>query len=337
MGSKVRSLLGALAPIAASFIPGIGPLAGAAIGAGGGLLSGGGLRGALSGALSGGALTGGSSILGKALGLEGAAANGVGAGLLGAGAGGASGGLKGALLGGAAGGIGGYANAGGFDGLGDALGLTGENSLFGTAAGTPLSGGVGPTQGSGILGSATRGLSDIGSALNTGTGGGGSSYGNGISSILGGISSTDANNDAEKQLLKAQQEALSKYQPYVDAKFNPGDLTQDPGYQFRLQQGEQAIGRQQAAKGSYFSGGALKAAQDYGQGLADSTYNDAYNRWLQQNHQNIGVAGDTATLDLLGGSARANTRINNANVLNRSLSSLLGGYGAYNSYNRPYA
>jgi hypothetical protein len=35
--------------------------------------------------------------------------------------------------------------------------------------------------------------------------------------------------------------------------FNPTDLTQDPGYQFNLQQGQQALDRAQGAKGNYFS------------------------------------------------------------------------------------
>jgi hypothetical protein len=47
------NFLGKALPIAASFIPGIGPIASAAIGAAGGLLSGGGIGGAISGALGG--------------------------------------------------------------------------------------------------------------------------------------------------------------------------------------------------------------------------------------------------------------------------------------------
>lgn len=50
---KIAKPLAALAPIAASFIPGVGPLAAAAIGAGSGLLSGKGLKGALMGGVTG--------------------------------------------------------------------------------------------------------------------------------------------------------------------------------------------------------------------------------------------------------------------------------------------
>lgn len=384
MSKTVRKVIGIAAPIAASFIPGIGPLAGAAIGAGGGLLSGGGLRGAITGGLTGGALTGGASLLGKALGATGAGATALGGGLLGAGAGAASGGLKGALLGGTAGGIGGYTSGGGFDGLGEKLGLTGEGSLLGTAAKAPeeLAQGFGNNAdtvaqgfgtGSGALGSVTRAGSDLGSALGIGTGGGASTYSSGTSplglgaALLGGANSLDANDKAQKDLLNAESGALSQLQPYqatgtaanarlsdllgtsgnvsasdygtLGKDFNPGDLTQDPGYQFQLQQGTQALDRQQAAKGGYFSGSALKAAQDYGQGLADTTYNNAYQRYLQQQQQQYGMlagqsgagqqaASSAANINENIGNARANSQISSSNILNNTLSSLLSGSGA---------
>lgn len=342
---SLKKAIGIAAPLA-GLLPGVGlPLA-VGLGAAGGALSGGGLRGALTGGLGAAALGGGGPLLGSALGAgAGTGAAALGTGLLGAGAGGAAGGLKGALLGGGAGALGGYAGAGGFDGFSNSLGLTGENSIFGTAAGSPLGNGAqGATQGSGILGAAGRGFSDLSSALSTGGGGGSSAYGSnagsgssyaGLGSLIGGLNSLNANDNAESDLLDSQRQALSRYQPYVDAKFEPGDLTQDPGYQFRLKQGEEALGRQQASKGSLFSGAALKAAQDYGQGLADTTYNEAYNRWLEQNQQNIGVADRTSGLDLEGGNVRANAGISNSNVLNRGLSSLLGGYGAYSNTGAP--
>lgn len=45
-------------------------------------------------------------------------------------------------------------------------------------------------------------------------------------------------------------------------------LTQYPGYQFGLQQGQQALDRSAASQGLLLSGGQLKAAQQYGQGYA---------------------------------------------------------------------
>jgi hypothetical protein len=60
---KLGKILKKIAPIAVSFIPGIGPVAGAALGAGMGALSGGGLKGALLGGISG--ALGGAGAAGK--------------------------------------------------------------------------------------------------------------------------------------------------------------------------------------------------------------------------------------------------------------------------------
>jgi hypothetical protein len=60
-------------------------------------------------------------------------------------------------------------------------------------------------------------------------------------------------------------------------------LTQDPGYQFRLQQGQLALDRAASAKGQLLSGGQLKAQQQFGQDLASQEYQNAYQRGLTQN------------------------------------------------------
>lgn len=54
MGKAIKSVAKIALPVAASFVPGIGPLGAAAIGAAGGALSGGGLKGAALGAIGGG-------------------------------------------------------------------------------------------------------------------------------------------------------------------------------------------------------------------------------------------------------------------------------------------
>lgn len=56
---------------------------------------------------------------------------------------------------------------------------------------------------------------------------------------------------------------------------------QTPGYQFTLNQGLKATQSSAAARGLGTSGAALKGASTYATGLADSTYNDVYNRALQ--------------------------------------------------------
>jgi hypothetical protein len=91
-------------------------------------------------------------------------------------------------------------------------------------------------------------------------------------------------------------------------------LAQDPGYQFRMQQGQQALERAEAAGGGVGSGGALKAAQQYGQDYASGEYGAAYGRFManrQSNYANLAnVAGygeqANATLTNAGTGASAN-------------------------------
>ena len=55
-----------------------------------------------------------------------------------------------------------------------------------------------------------------------------------------------------------------------------------PGYQFQLQQGMNALQNSAAARGGLLSGNTAEALQNYGQGLADSTYQQTYNNALGQ-------------------------------------------------------
>jgi hypothetical protein len=258
----------------------------------------------------------GSAIGGSILGTGAAGSATLGSGLLGAGVGALTGGgLKGALTGGLSGALGanigsfGGAPAGSFDSLGREV--------------------ISSPSGSGILGAlgkATGITSDSFGGLSGALGGGGSSFGgNTINSILSAGLGTNANDEAEKALLKQQQANQGLYAPYLNAKFEPGDLTQDPGYQFRLQQGEQALGRQQAARGNYFSGEAGLEAQKLGQGLADTTYNDAYNRFLAQNQANVGVANAASGINTDMGNIQANSITNSNNLLSGALAGLFGG------------
>ena len=54
--------------------------------------------------------------------------------------------------------------------------------------------------------------------------------------------------------------------------------TNNPAYQFLLKQGQQALDRSAAARGMGYSGAQMKAAQQFGQGLASQQYDKEYNR-----------------------------------------------------------
>jgi hypothetical protein len=61
--------------------------------------------------------------------------------------------------------------------------------------------------------------------------------------------------------------------------FTMGDYQADPGYAFRLSEGQKALDRSASARGGLISGGALKAAQRFGQDMASQEYSNAYNRF----------------------------------------------------------
>lgn len=139
------------------------------------------------------------------------------------------------------------------------------------------------------------------------------------------------NNSAKNDLLASTKANSALFAPYLNAKFTPGDLTQDPGYQFQLDQGTQALNRKAAAGGDYFSGNALKEAQQFGQGLAGTTYNDAYQRFLAQNQQNLGAATSMAGINNDIGNTKANSVTNLGNLITGAGASALGGTGISNT------
>lgn len=79
---------------------------------------------------------------------------------------------------------------------------------------------------------------------------------------------------------------------------------QDPGYQFRQQQGEQAINRAASAAGGRLSGRTLKDLSSFNQDLASQEYGNAVNRGFQQNAQQAGIAGQLAGLGGIGANAQ---------------------------------
>lgn len=87
-----------------------------------------------------------------------------------------------------------------------------------------------------------------------------------------------------KPWLEAGQRALGKVEAQTGAMpaafTGQVNMLADPGYAFRLAEGQKALDRQAAARGGLISGGALKAAQRYGQDYASQEYGNAYQRAL---------------------------------------------------------
>lgn len=128
--------------------------------------------------------------------------------------------------------------------------------------------------------------------------------------------------------------------------FGMSDFEADPGYAFRLSEGQKALERSAAARGGLLSGGTGKALARFGQDYGSQEYTNAFNRY-QTNRSNqlnplqsLMGAGQTATNTLTGaagtlgaaqaanltnaGNARASGYIGQANALNQGLTTYLG-------------
>jgi hypothetical protein len=64
--------------------------------------------------------------------------------------------------------------------------------------------------------------------------------------------------------------------------FTLTNFTADPGYAFRLSEGQKALERQSAARGGLMSGGALKAATRFGQEMGSQEFQNAFNRYYAE-------------------------------------------------------
>jgi len=101
--------------------------------------------------------------------------------------------------------------------------------------------------------------------------------------------------------------------------FSMADYQADPGYAFRVQQGQQAIDRSAAAQAGLQSGAALKAAARFGQEMGSQEYGNAYNRFLQQRQLQLqalqGLASPGATTAGTMGQIGTTTGANIANTM----------------------
>lgn len=66
----------------------------------------------------------------------------------------------------------------------------------------------------------------------------------------------------------------------------------DPGYQYRMQQGQQALDQSAAARGTLRGGAQLQALMKYGQDQGSQEYQNVWNRAAQAYGMNYGVARD---------------------------------------------
>lgn len=215
---------------------------------------------------------------------------------------------------------------------------------------------------------------------------GSSLLGSSASSSAANVQADAANRSADLQY-KQYQENVTRQKPFYDvgvnalpelvqaSKYTPftmGNFQQDPGYAFRLKEGQQALDRSAAARGGLISGGALKAAQRYGQDMGSQEYMNAFNRYQteraarlqplqsltgmsQTTANTLGTAGQNMATNVGeayqgGANARASGYVGGANALTSGLGTYLnyrqgsnmvnamrggGGYGTPAGYGTP--
>lgn len=114
-----------------------------------------------------------------------------------------------------------------------------------------------------------------------------------------------------------------------------------PGYQFQLDQGQQTIERSAAARGGLQSGNTLAAVTQYGQGLADQTFNNYLAQVMQLQNQgadrySAGLEVDRgnriADLTLGQGGARASGTEQSANQLIGAAEGVAGAFGSWGGW-----
>jgi hypothetical protein len=109
--------------------------------------------------------------------------------------------------------------------------------------------------------------------------------------------------------------------------FTIADMEQDPGYAFRLAEGQRAIDRSTAARAGTQSGAALKAAARYGQDMGSQEYGNAFNRFMTQRQSQLGNLQSLQSV----GQASAAGQANAAGSLSQAGSQAYGNYGATGS------
>lgn len=166
---------------------------------------------------------------------------------------------------------------------------------------------------------------------------------------------------AKKRAFEASQAATANSsvdQGYFNKDFGASDFQEDPGYQFRMSEGQKALERSAAARGGLNSGGFAKALTRYGQDTASSEYQNAFNRFNSNRDSrfnrlaSLAGMGQVATNQLGqagqsyasqtgqnmtgAGNAQAANYMNQGNAVNGALGSSANALLQYNMMNKMF-
>lgn len=150
--------------------------------------------------------------------------------------------------------------------------------------------------------------------------------------------------------LQAGQRALGKLETASDyTPFGMDQFQADPGYAFRLKEGQKALDSQAAARGGLISGNALRAAVGYGQEMGSQEYQNAFNRYQTERASKLAPLQSLAGLGQTTASNLGATGAANANAVGNYLTggaaasaagqvgqanAFTGGLGTYLNYNQ---
>lgn len=209
-------------------------------------------------------------------------------------------------------------------------------------------------------------------------------------SVIGGRSASKAADKAAKEQRKATQAATAQEQAALErqiglqepfrqvgvnalaqyptaSQYTPFGMKQfqtDPGYQFRMAEGVKALERSAAARGLLQSGGTLKDITRFGQDVASSEYQNAFQRYLTERQAklspleyqiglgqaaasgqaaNVGsTAGSISELTQALGNIGAQRYVTQGNIatgmagnIGNAIAGVAGAYGDY-AANQPY-
>jgi hypothetical protein len=93
--------------------------------------------------------------------------------------------------------------------------------------------------------------------------------------------------------MEAGRGSLADLVKMTQSGYDPSQLANDPGYQFRMAEGQKALERSASARGTLNSGGFAKGLTRYSQGVASDEFQNRYNRL-----SNIAGLGQTAAQNI---------------------------------------
>lgn len=150
-------------------------------------------------------------------------------------------------------------------------------------------------------------------------------------------------NELARQLGVAGDSSSAGYGSLMK-EYDPSTFTADPGYGFRMAEGQKALERSAAARGGLLSGSAMKGTLNYAQGLASQEYQNAFNRYTSERNRRydmlrgltdvgagaagsmVGAAGtagaNTATAQGNAGAAQASGYVGAANAITGGVSNI---------------